>query len=234
LADGNVVVESDFYSVRLRFKRLFADPAIFEDQKNAVRRFLISPHLASNQVAIYQITDDISPSDNVGKSPDIAGTARYIHRGRVVRSEYLENANVTLEYADFGSGLSPDDHQRLWKRQKWGRMNFDLEEFHHEHLKIEIPDIPELYEMLRVRADPTTLVDVQLPDLPDNFFRSAVGYLETRLKQLAEQEHQTIDIYVARDLLPEEKRALEKRLTRPSTQSTIYILLSKTAGSAAL
>jgi len=229
-----MVIEADFYRVRLRFKRLFADPMIFEDQKNAVRRFLISPHLASNQVAIYQITDDILPSDNVGKSPDNAGTARYIHQGRVVRSEYLENAKVTLEYADFGSGLSPYDHQRLWKRQKWGRMNFDIEEFHHEHLKIEIPDVPELYEMLRVRADPTTLVDVELPDLPDNFFRSAVGYLETRLKQLAEQEHQTIDIYVARDLLPEEKQALEKRLTRPSTQSTIYILLSKTAGFAAL
>ena len=229
-----MVVESDFYSVRLRFKRLFADPAIFEDQKNAVRRFLISPHLANNQVAIYQITDDILPSYNVGKSPDIAGTARYIHRRRVVRSEYLENANVTLEYADFGSGLSPDDHQRLWKRQKWGRMNFDLDEFHHEHLKIEIPAVPELYEMLRSRADPTTLVDVELPELPDNFFRSAVGYLETRLKQLAETEHQAIDIYVARDLLPEEKAALEKRLTRASTQSTIYIMLSKAGGTAQL
>jgi hypothetical protein len=229
-----VVVESDFYRVRLRFKRLFADPAIFEDQKNAVRRFLSSPHLPSNQVAIYQITDDISPSDNVGKSPDIAGTARYIHRGRVVRSEYLENAIVTLEYADFGSGLSPDDHQRLWKRQKWGRMNFDLEEFHHEHLKIEIPAVPELYEMLRSRADPTALVDVELPELSDNFFRSAVGYLEIRLKQLAELEHQMIDIYVARDLLAEEKAALEKRLTRPSTQSTIYIMLSKAGGTAQL
>ena len=228
------MVESDFYRVRLRFKRLFADPAIFEDPKNAVRRFLKFPHLASNQIAIYQITDDISPSDNVGKSPDIAGTARYIHRGRVVRSEYLENANVTLEYADFGSGLSPTDHQRLWKRQKWGRMNYDLEEFHHEHLKIEIPAVPELYEMLRARADPTALVDVELPELPDNFFRSAVSYLETRLKQLAELEHKTIDVYVARDLLAEEKAALEKRLTRPSTQSTIYIMLSKGEGTAQL
>jgi hypothetical protein len=113
-------------------------------------------------------------------------------------------------------------------------MNFNIEEFHHDHLKIDIPAIPELYEMLRARADPTTLVDVELPELPDNFFRSTVGYLETRLKQLAERESETIDIYVARDLLPEERQALEKRLTRPSTQSTIYILLSKTAGSATL
>src|SRR5438876_10743480 len=113
-----MVVEADFYRVRLRFKRLYADPTIFEDQKNAVRQFLNSPHLASNQVAIYQITDDISPSDNVGKLPDIAGTARYIHRVRVVRSEYLENANVTLDYAHFGSGLSTADHQRLCQMQK--------------------------------------------------------------------------------------------------------------------
>jgi hypothetical protein len=229
-----VVIEADFYRIRLRFKRLFADPAIFEDQKNAVQRFLLSSRPATNPATIYQLTDDISPSDKEGKLADIAGTARYVHRGRVVRSEYLENANVTLEYADFGSGLLPSDHQRLWKRQKWGRMNFNIEEFHHENLKIEIPNIPELYEMLRVRADPTTLVDVELPELPDNFFRSAVGYLETRLKQLAELEHQMIDLYVARDLLPEEKLALEKRLTRPSTKSTIYILLSKTAGAAVL
>jgi hypothetical protein len=229
-----MVVDVDFYRVRLRFKRLFADPAIFEDEKNAVRRFLVAPRPASDQTTIYQITDDILPIDNVGKSPQVAGTARYVHRGRVVRSEYLENVNVTLEYTDFGSGLSPNDHQRLWKRQKWGRMNFNIEEFHHDRLKIDIPAIPELYEMLRARADPTTLVDVELPELPDNFFRSTVGYLETRLKQLAERESETIDIYVARDLLPEERQALEKRLTRPSTQSTIYILLSKTAGSATL
>ena len=109
-------------------------------------------------------------------------------------------------------------------------MSFNLEEFRHEHLRIEMPDTSELYEMLRARADPTTLVDVELPELPDNFFRSAVGYLETRLKQFAEAKHETIEIYVARDLLPEEKEALEKRLTRLSTQSTIYIMLSKVEG----
>ena len=106
-------------------------------------------------------------------------------------------------------------------------MSFNLDEFRHEHLTIEMPDTSELYEMLRARADPTTLVDVELPALPDNFFRSAIGYLETRLKQLAKAKHETIEIYVAKDLLAEEKEALEKRLTRPSTESTIYIMLSK-------
>jgi len=222
-----MVVEADFYRVRLRFKRLFADPSLFEDQRNVARRYLLPKTSGDKTVSIYQITTDISPTDDLGKSSEIAGTARYVHRGRVVRSEYFENANVTLEYADFGSGLLPSDHQRLWKKQKWGRMSFNLDEIRHEHLRIDIPDTSELYEMLRARADPTTLVDVELPELRDNFFRSAVGYLETRLKQLAEAKHETIEVYVARDLLLEEKEALEKRLTRPSTQSTIYIMLSK-------
>src|SRR5437667_7408779 len=164
-----MVVEADFYRVRLRFKRLFADPAIFEDQKNAVRRFLSYPSPSNDQVAIYQITDNIAPIDNVGKSPDVAGTARYVHRGRGVRSECLENVQVTIEYADFGSGLSPYDHQRLWKRQRWGRMDFNIEEFHHKRLKIEIPDIPELYEMLPTRSVPTTIVDVDCAYLQHSF-----------------------------------------------------------------
>ena len=221
------MIEADFYRVRLRFERLFADPSIFEDQRNVARRYLLPGTGSDKTISIYQVTSDISPTDDFGKSSEIAGTARYVHRGRVVRSEYFENANLILEYADFDSGLSPNDHQRLWKKQKWERMAFSLREFHHEHLSIDIPDISELHKMLRVRADPTTLVDVELPELPDSFFRSAVGYLETRLKQLAEAEHQTIEIYVAKDLLPEEKQALEKRLTRPSTRSTIYIMLSK-------
>ena len=225
-----MVIEADCYRVRLRFKRLFADPSIFEDQKNAARRYLLPKTTGDKTASVYQITSDIAPTDDAGKPSEIAGTTRYVHRGRVVRSEYFENANLTLEYADFGSGISPSDHQRLWKKQMWGRMSFNLDEFRHEHLRIEIPDTSELYEMLRARADPTTLVDVELAELPDNFFRSAVGYLETRLKQLAEEHHETIEIYVARDLLLEEKEALEKRLTRPSTQFTIYIMLSKAEG----
>jgi hypothetical protein len=222
-----MVIEADFYRVRLRFKRLFADPSIFEDQRNAARRYLLAGTVGDKAANVYQITSDISPTDDSGKSSEIAGIARYVHGGRLVRSEYFENANVTLEYADFGSGISPSDHQRLWKKQKWGRMSFNLDEFRHEHLRIEIPDASELYQMLRARADPTTLVDVELPELPDNFFRSAVGSLETRLKQLAKAQHETIEVYVARDLLVEEREALEKRLTRLSTQSTIYIMLSK-------
>src|SRR5438309_1446282 len=149
-----MVIEADFYRVRLRFKRLFADPLIFEDQGKAVRRYLLPETTDDKTGSVYQITSNIAPTDDVGKPSEIAGTARYVHGGRVVRSEYFENANVTLEYADFGSGIPSNDHQRLWKNQRWGRMSFNLVEFRHEHLTIEIPDTSELYEMLRARADP--------------------------------------------------------------------------------
>jgi hypothetical protein len=221
-----MVVKADYYRVRLRFKRLFADPTIFEDQENVVRRFLYYHGPQSDQTAIYQITDAISPTDKDGKIPDIAGTSRYVHERRVVRSEYFENVVLDLEYADYGSGLRPEDHQRLWKKQTWGRMSFTLEGFQHDHFKIEVPPILELYEIVNARGEPTSLVDVELSELPDKLFRTTVGYLSNQLKQIAEKRHRTVDIYVARDLLDEEKKALEKRLTRPATESTIYILLS--------
>jgi hypothetical protein len=222
-----MVIEVDLFKVRLRFTRLYADPAIFDDQPNTVKRYLSTIRPRIEQTAIYQITGEISPIDDSGKTPTVAGTARYLHGRRVVRSEYLENAMLTLEYMDFGSGLSVEDHSKLWHHQKWVGMNFKLEEFSHDHYKIEIPDITELYETIRPKADPSALVDVELPDLPEKLFRVFVRYLENQLKHLAEKQQQTIDIYVARDLLDEEKRALEKRLTRPSTTSTIFILLSK-------
>jgi hypothetical protein len=222
-----MVVEADYYRVRLRFKRLFADPTIFEDQENVVRRFIYYQGPPSDQTAIYQITDTISPTNKAGKIPDIAGTARYVHERRVVRSEYFENVILDLEYADYGSGLRPEDHQRLWKKQGWGRMSFTLEEFQNDHFKIDVPPILELYEIVSARGDPTSLVDVELSELPDKLFRATVGYLNNQLKQIAEKRHRTVEIYVARDLLDEEKKALEKRLTRPATESTIYILLSK-------
>jgi len=222
-----MVIQVDLFNVRLRFTRLFADPAIFDDQPKAVRRYLSAIRPTIDQTTVYQITDEISPADDSGKSPAVAGTARYVHERRVVRSEYLENAILSIEYADFGSGLSIEEHGKLWRRQRWGRMAFKLEEFKHDYYNIEVPSISELYETIHRQADPSALVDVELPDLPDKLFRTFVRYLEDRLQQTAAKQQQAIDVYVARDLLDEEKRALEKRLTRPSTASTLFILLSK-------
>lgn len=222
-----MTVEAEYYQVRLRFKRLFADPTIFEDQENAVRRYIYYYGPPNDQTAIYQITETISPTDKAGNFPEIAGTARYVHQRKVVRSEYFEDVFLDLEYADYGSGLQPEDHQKLWKKQKWGRMSFTVEKFHDDHFKIEVPSIQELYKMVSSGGDPTSLVNVELDALPDKVFRATVGYLSTQLKQFAEKQHRTVEIYVARDLLDEEKKALEKRLTRPAADSTIYILLSK-------
>ena len=221
-----MTVEADYYQVKLRFKRLFADPTIFEDQENAARRFLYYYGPPSDQTSIYQITETISPMDETGKVPEIAGTARYVHERRIVRAEYFENVTLELEYADYGSGLQPEDHQKLWQKQKWGRMNFTVEKFHDDHFKIEVPPIADLYEMVSATSDPTSLVSVELGQLPDKLFRATVGFIGTQLKRFAENQHRTVEIYVARDLLDEEKKALEKRLTRPATDSTLYVLLS--------
>ena len=221
-----MTVEADYYQVKLRFKRLFADPTIFEDQENAVRRFLYYFGPQCDQTAIYQITETISPMDETGTVPEVAGTARYVHERRIVRAEYFENVTLDLEYADYGSGLQPEDHQKLWKKQKWGRMNFTVEKFHDDHFKIEVPPIADLYKMVSATSDPTSLVSVELGQLPDKLFRATVGFIGTQLKRFAENQHRTVEIYVARDLLDEEKKALEKRLTRPATDSTLYVLLS--------
>ncbi len=229
-----MVIEADYYKVRLQFERLFADPILFEDPANTVGRYLQHAKPSIKTSEIYQTTDQITPLDKAGKNPGVSGTARYVHCGRVVRSEYLENVSIEIEYADLGSGLAPEEHERLWKKQKWGRMNFVLDDLHRDHVRMDIPSIQELYEMVSIRADPTTLVDVELPALSDNFFHLAVRYLENRLKQLAKEHGHSVEIYIGRDLLPEERQALEKRLTRPSTMATIYILLSKGQSAAAL
>ena len=222
-----MTVEADYYQVKLRFKRLFADPTIFEDQDNAVRRFLYYNGPTSDETAIYQITETISPVDKSGKVPEVAGTARYVHERRVVRSEYFEDVVLDLEYADYGSGLQPEDHQKLWKKQHWGRMNFTVEKFHSDHFKIDVPPIDELYKMVSATGDPTSLVSVELGTLPDKLFRATVGFVSTQLNRFAKDQHRTVEIYVARDLLDEEKKALEKRLTRLASDSTIYVLLSR-------
>ena len=222
-----MTVEADYYQVKLRFKRLFADPTIFEDQENAVRRFLYYNGPPSNQTAIYQITETISPVDKIGKVPEIAGTARYVHEKRIVRSEYFEDVVLELEYADYGSGLKPEDHQRVWKKQHWGRMSFTVERFHDDHFKIDVPPIDELYKVMSATGDPTSLVSIELGTLPDKLFRATVGFVSTQLNRYAKEQHRTVEIYVARDLLDEEKKALEKRLTRPASDSTVYVLLSR-------
>lgn len=224
-----VHLEVDVYSVRVSFDRLFADPAVFDDPARLAQKYLVSAGVPTERAAYFQqTTKEIVPVDDSGKPSVVAGTAKYRHQGRRVRSEYMTGANLKIAYVDFGSGLSPENHETLWKKGRWGEMKFEVKSFHHEKVMIELPDINELFQMLLVRADPTTFASLELANVPESLFQATFGYVEDRLRRLAASEGGTVEVYAARDLSPEERRVLEKRLARESTRSTVHVMLSKT------
>ncbi len=152
----------DRYRVVARFARLFPDPAIFEDQDHLVERYLVQSGLPREKaIYLYQNEDEIIPVDDSGKPAVALGTASFRFQGKNIVAEFMPNANLALEYYDFGTGLSPEDHARMWKKQRIGEMAFEVE------------------------------------------------------------------VYAARDLSASERSSLEKRLTRESTGSTVYVILSK-------
>ncbi len=222
------MVEACLYRVRIRFEKLFADPTIFDEPSMLARRYLISTGLKPGEAAsIYQTTKDVFPVDDRGNPSLALGTAKFSYQGKMLRSEYMSRANIDLDYVDFGSGHSPREHESLWRRGRWGDMKFEVAEFRHHPAKIELPDVGELYQMLRARADPSTLATVELPDLGKSLFEAAVRYVEDRLEQKSKEDGGSVEVYAARDLASEERRALERRLGRESTDNTVYVILSR-------
>lgn len=221
-------MEVTVYKVQIRFEKLFADPMIFDDPANLVRRYFLSIGIPPEKTGhLYQSTGDVTPVNDSGRPSVVSGTADYRYQGKRVRSDYMAGANLEINYADFGSGLSRDDHAKLWRKGRWGDMRFETKDFTDKTATIDLPDVAELYQMLSARATPTTLASVELENLPDSLFKATVSYLEERLKRLAEDEGAAVEVYATRDLAPEERKALEKRLTRESTDSTVHVILSK-------
>jgi hypothetical protein len=70
------------------------------------------------------------------------------------------------------------------------------------------------------------MATVELPGTSGSAFTATVEYVRDRLGQLALREGATVEVYAANSLEPSENRALEKRLGRDSSQSTVYIILS--------
>ena len=222
-------MEVGLYKVRIRFEKIFADPTIFEDTSHLAKKYFLSAGVPPAKAGyLHQASSEVEPVDDSGKPSVATGIGKYRYQGKRVRSEYMSGANLEFDYVDFGSGLSKDDHSKLWKKGRWGEMSFEIRDFHHQNISIELPDLAELYQMLKARADPTTLASVELANLPDSLFHATVNYLKDQLKHLAEQEGGTVEVYAARDLDPEERKALEKRLARESTSSTVHVILSKT------
>ncbi len=223
-----MAVKADSYRVVLRFARLFPDPAVFEEQEHLVQRYFLQNQLSKEKSSyIYQGTEEIIPVDDRGSPALASGTAKYRFEGRTITAEYMSNASLRIEYIDFGTGLSPSDHSKLWKRQRLGEMSFELREFNHSPQTLNIPDISDLYEILKKQAQPTTLSSIELTNMTDQMFNATAAYLETNLREAADKDHLEVEVYAARNLAPTEKNSLGKRLTRESTRSTVYVILSK-------
>ncbi len=226
-----MTVRADSYRVVVRFARLFPDPVVFEDPEHLVRRLFSQSQLSDVKASyLHQHPGEIIPVDDEGHPAIASGTAKYQFEGRTIMAEFMSNANLPIEYLDFGTGLSPDDHLKLWRRQKLGEMRFELREFNHQSQTLNIPDIPELYRLLKEKAASTTLSTVELSNVSDKVFEAAVAFIEAQLRELASKDDMEVEVYAARNLSSSEKQSLEKRLTRESARSTIYVILSRTLG----
>ena len=224
------MVKVDRYRVVARFARLFPDPVVFEDQNHLVERYLSQTGLPKEKTFyLYQPEDELNPVDDSGKPAVASGAASFRFQGKNIMAEFMPNASMTLEYYDFGTGLSPEDHLRLWKKQRIGEMSFQLRDFGHETQGLNLTNVPELYGMMKKQSQTTSLSSIELAKMPEDTFQVTVAYLKSQLRKSAEQDGLEVEVYAARDLSASEKSSLEKRLTRESTASTVYVILSKTS-----
>ncbi|HZY94538.1 MAG TPA: hypothetical protein VFE98_06715 [Candidatus Bathyarchaeia archaeon] len=226
----DLALKVDNYRVTARFGRLFPDPAVFEAPEHMVRNYLIAAGLSKDKaLLIHQSNDDPEPIDDLGKPAMASGTSRFRFAGRTILAEYMANASLQLDYVDFGTGLTAADHSNLWKKQKWGESSFELRNFLHSSQTVNIPDVSELYRILKNQATPTALSTIELPGVSENMFTAVSSYMDGQLGEHAAKDGLEVEVYSARTLTASEKAALEKRLTRESTKNTIYVILSKPA-----
>lgn len=220
-------IRTELFQVNLRFPRLFPDPAFFEDQIHLANRiFQESSVPKDKENLVYQITDEIVPLDNRGKPAITSGTAKYQFEGRTILAEYMNNAMIRIEYLDFGSGLSADDHNKIWNRGRLGGLRFELREFKHQPQPLNMPEISEVYKILKARGA-NSLSTIELENIPGKIFSTIVRFLGDMLGLAARAENLEVEIYAAKDLSLSEKNALERRLARQSSNSTVFIILNQ-------
>lgn len=225
-----MVVKVDFYRILLRFPRLFPDPFVFENQQQLVIRYLLANAVSAEKVRlIFQVTDEVVGVDDRGSPSTTSGTAKYQFEGHTILAEYMTDASVRIEYADFGTGFAREDHLRLWDKRKMGELRFELREFKHERRALDLPEAVELYTILKKQATPTTLSAIELDSVSDDLFQVTLDYLTAVLRAAAESDGLEVEIYAARNLRASEKAALEKRLARSSNNSTVFVILSSSS-----
>ena len=221
-----MTLPADFYRVRLRFGKLYADPRVFDRPPTFVIEYLQSKGLSRDRAElIYETTEDVIPVDDTGRPSSPAGIGKFRYQGKTLRSEYMQGANIRLEYTDFGSGFLPEDHRGCWMAGRWDDLSFEMKELQHQHLDTGIAELAELYDILMKRAAPTAIATVELPLKSSSVFDATVRFLETQISRLAQREGRTVEVYAAGRLDNNERKALENRIGRPSTASTVFVIL---------
>ena len=178
---------------------------------------------------IYETTEDVMPVDDTGRPSRPTGTGKFRYEGKTLRSEYMQGASIRLEYTDFGSGYLPMDHRGCWMAGRWDDLSFEMKELHHQHLDTGIADLAELYDILKKRAAPTAIATVELPLKASSVFDATVRFLENQIGRLAQREGRTVEVYAAGKLDGSERKALESRIGRDATASTVYVILGSTS-----
>src|SRR5438034_11754228 len=116
------------------------------------------------------------PVDDSGKPAVASGTASFRFQGKNIVAEFMPNASLALEYYDFGTGLSPEDHARLWKKQRIGEMAFQIKDFVHETRTLNVTNVSELYEIMKKQGQATSVSSVELVKKPVEAFQSTDVY----------------------------------------------------------
>src|SRR5947207_14789620 len=139
------MVKVDHYRVVARLARLFPDPAVFEDQDHLVERYLVQSGLPREKAFyLYQNEGEIIPVDDSGKLAVASGTASFRFQGKNIVAEFMPNASLALEYYDFGTGFSPEDHARMWKKKHIGEMALQVRDCAHETRRLNVRSVTGL------------------------------------------------------------------------------------------
>ena len=108
---------------------------------------------------------------------------------------------------------------------RWDDLSFEMKELHQQHLDTGIAELAELYDILKQRATPTAIATVELPLKASSVFDATVRFLENQIGGLAQREGRTVEVYAAGELDGSERKALENRIGREATASTVYVIL---------
>jgi len=221
-----LTLQADSYRVKIRFGRLYADPRIFDSPPTFARHYIQSRGLTQEKAEqIYDTTGEVTPLDDAGRPSSPAGTGKFRMEGKTLRSEYMQGANIQLEYTDFGSGLRPEAHREQWSQGRWDELAFELKQWHHQHIDTGIADLAELYDILKKRAEPTTIATIELPMKQGGTLDATVKFLEDQVGKLAQREGRTVEVYAAGQLAKEERKAIENRIGREATASTVFVIV---------